>query len=422
MNRFYFVLILIAILLMACEKETLESTLSVDKEIIEFPSEGGTQTLHISSNTDWVITSPNNKLKLSVTEGSNSSDITITMPKVDGTKVIEFRLTIKTLDGTVVLNVTIRQEGEYRDGDYMKVTNKPNLFFNGEANSMDSIVINSNLGWKVQGPEWLEGYYNNKWIPLSRTIIGNGNAHIKIRTTSSYDEEEDRVDTLRIIQPYEGNKTENIKVAQTGKYKINIKNTYSTFNSLAYELVFGNKVDSYWYYLSERELKKEDFTTDNIGKWSHSTRDDQNRFQDWFNLSEDTYYYLYFATATENNKLKLNGKLLKTYKKGEYPIVNILSVRYEENCWYWTTEPGNDVVEYYVAAFSYSKNPEMFMWSDAHLLQYMHVGNHIRSFKLSNGTKKWKHETSSDILIITQAVGRDLMWSGEISRYIGKIN
>ena len=113
---------------------------------------------------------------------------------------------------------------------------------------------------------------------------------------------------------------------------------------------------------------------------------------------------------------------LKTYKKGEYPIVNILSVRYEENCWYWTTEPGNDVVEYYVAAFSYSKNPEMFMWSDAHLLQYMHVGNHIRSFKLSNGTKKWKHETSSDILIITQAVGRDLMWSGEISRYIGKIN
>lgn len=406
--------------LVSCEKTKEDFYLSVDKDFIEFPSEGGTCTISISSNTDWIITTPNNSIQLSATKGSGSSDIIIAMPKIEGTEVLDFRLSIKTSDGSIVLNVTIRQEGELRDGDYMRITNSPQLFFNGDAHSLDSIVIDSNLGWKITGPEWLEGHYDNKWIPLSRTIIGKGDGHVKLRTTIANDDEEDRKDTLKIIQPYAGDATENIQVFQTGKYKINIKNHYATFDSFVYDLVLGNMVNSYWYYLSNRELKKEDFTTENIGKWNHSNSTD-NKFHEWRDLSESTNYYLYFAVATENNKLKINGKSLKTHKKGGNPMVSIESVKFENNCWYWTTIPDNDVVDYYVAAFPYSKNPEMFEWSDARLCYYMHTGKHIK--KLYNTTKQLKYSNvSSDILIITQGAGRDLNWSGEITRYIGKVN
>lgn len=76
----YLVILLAAMMVVACEQEKTTPTLSLDPSDLEFSSEGGSKTVKVLTNTDWTLTTDGSDwYTVSPTEGSGDTEVTVTL-------------------------------------------------------------------------------------------------------------------------------------------------------------------------------------------------------------------------------------------------------------------------------------------------------------------------------------------------------
>lgn len=76
----YLVILLAAMMIVACKKEKTAPTLSLSPTDLEFSSKGGSKTVKVQTNTDWTLTPDGaDWYTVSPTQGSGVTDVTVTL-------------------------------------------------------------------------------------------------------------------------------------------------------------------------------------------------------------------------------------------------------------------------------------------------------------------------------------------------------
>lgn len=151
-----------------------DRTLSVSRDVLEFPSSGGSQTIEVSSNSEWyakTVKDAYNWISLSPADGKGNGSVTVTLGRNPSPDAIESKFFVAVFNGKLC-TVTIRQEA----GDGLSVVSSDHpydidlLYFNNEASIHEIPTVERFLKYmcsKEEKPRWLfDGYIlsalNNK--------------------------------------------------------------------------------------------------------------------------------------------------------------------------------------------------------------------------------------------------------------------
>lgn len=141
----------------------------VDKTNMNFNAKGESQSINISSNTNWVIMDLPNWATTSVTSGNGDASVTITASANNSTNQRSAIFKVTQEGVTVGKSITITQEGKFFDVSAQSLTFE-------DVASTKSIEIRAEDSWTVQN--------NNSWINISQTS-GNSTANINISVTEN---------------------------------------------------------------------------------------------------------------------------------------------------------------------------------------------------------------------------------------------
>ena len=105
-NRLLFYLAVLALVVSACEKpEPEKQTVSVSPASLSFTTEGGFQSVSVTSNGNWYVQTDNNWVHLSATAGAGNGTITVSADANTGA-ARHATLTFKTSDQTATVSVS----------------------------------------------------------------------------------------------------------------------------------------------------------------------------------------------------------------------------------------------------------------------------------------------------------------------------
>ena len=330
-------LVLSIVLLESCsESSSTTTTLNVDKTAITIEAEGGTETFQITSNTGWTISTDNTDITVSPTSGTGNATVTVTLPMTWSIKERDIRLMIRSNDGAEVKNVVVTQKTKYLSGVTLTITNHGDndLLLGGEAHSLDSISILSNIPWQLKGPDWIEAYDGNRWIPLSETraMLTSDNSkldkadNVILRSAKNNDSEANLTGTVVLTPLYDGDAKAEIGVVQLGKYGVAPGKSLRLCNSIATNWKTGVSVKDFYFYISRRALTEAELTDDKIHQWELT---DIQNLGATDNLEADTKYYFYTAGIDNVGKLHVNHHILKTATDKDQPIAEIKNVQFD---------------------------------------------------------------------------------------------
>ena len=336
----------------SCESDA-NTTLNVDKTEITISADGGSDTIHISSNTTWSITNDNEIINISPKSGSGNADVRISLPETWAVKEHQTRLVISTSDGAVIKNVTVVQKTKFLDGVVLQIiSHGQKLIFGGEANALDSIVIYSNVPWQLKGPEWIEAYDGTRWVRLSdsRASVTSRNSHlgtedyVYLRTVSQNESDGNRAGTLTVTPQYEGDVTAEEKVVQLGRYGIVPNRILPMCNSIAFDWKKGISVKDFYFAGYSKEYNDNDFTGEEIRQW--------NLFSPEYlgsvgNLEAGQEIYLYAAGIDNSGIFHVNHVPIKTASKEGQPIAEIMNVGFNGDLLTWDTQMNDYCTAYF---------------------------------------------------------------------------
>ena len=226
--------ILLSLVLSACEEKETLVELNVTPSVVDIEVTGGTGTFEITSNTAWTVSCNDSKIEITPTRGAGDHSVNVTLPASNSMEQHEYKVLVKTDDGKIQKNVTIKQDGRFIDGDItLQVTNYADVvLFGGKGHTLDSLRVLSNVPWQVKGPDWLEAWNGERWVTLSqdRATIQEGETTgqdaegtkiIYLRTVADNDSETDLFDNITITPTYDDADVKVERIAyQLGKYSI----------------------------------------------------------------------------------------------------------------------------------------------------------------------------------------------------------
>lgn len=150
MKRFSFPLLLMLLLTATACEQLITPKLKVDQEAFEFPAEGGMQTLHISSNTNW--TASHDWLSslifiLSPSSGSDAGFINIIVEPnpTSRDRVGAFFLTCNSDETAAVKTIEVRQKGAE---PFVSLTDWKEITLPAEGGKF-SVELVSNCSWML---------------------------------------------------------------------------------------------------------------------------------------------------------------------------------------------------------------------------------------------------------------------------------
>lgn len=109
----------------SCESSsTTETMLSLDKTSVTISADGGSETIHITCNTDWTITTDNADISITPNKGSGNADVVISLEESWETKDKNIRLMVATSDGKKIENVNVTQKTKFTEGVTIQITNQ----------------------------------------------------------------------------------------------------------------------------------------------------------------------------------------------------------------------------------------------------------------------------------------------------------
>lgn len=434
-------------MLESCEKDSVNSILTVDIKEFEFGEEGGTGKFNIYCNTKWsidilggddsgVAVNLSNRINynncdwitVSPMSGDGDSEINFIV-KADGTDDVaprDLKLIVHTNDGRSTQNVIISQDGTWFDTktNALEVFSIYDRYYDGEkGESVDSLGVLSNLSWIVNGPDWLEAAIGKgSWKPLSESgfdHIGSGFNWIQIRPISTNDDDEDRTGEIRITSEFT-NQSYTIPVTQLGKFHVAAVETYTISNGVACTWKYGSKVDCFYLQLFNGKPSSSELSWSKISKWEKYEAK-KDLLLAWDNLSEETYYQIIpFGVDNEGNHSKtLTGFGITTLSSKNQPVASISNISRNSEGWQWNVSLNNNGNCYYQWIYP---GDDISGFPDSYVAWCIHHNiNKAILKKNTNRFESWSLSGSGPIHIATLAgnydeISRETTLSGVISR------
>lgn len=408
------------VILLSCEDKEAETTLSVSPLELSFTSDGGKKSFEITSNTSWTVTSENENVRPLTTSGSLNQTVEVIVTPSTSVEQKEYRIVVKTTDGSKVQNVKIAQEGVFiAEKTTLQVTNYANVvIFGGTENDLDSLRILSNVPWQIKGPEWIEAWNGSRWVALSNsraTVQGDattgqnaeGTKLVYLRTVSNNNSSNDKSDIITISPSYDDGTEVEIWVWQLGKYSAQPNVVISLADGIACDWECGTDVDNIATILSSRRYT--DAELDNISNSTWHITPPTN-LTSWSGLNENTLYYMYMMGV---DKSGIGHTIYETaYQTGtskNQALASIENARYTDGLWKWDTQPNDYCKGYYMWVSTMS---QFFVAPDVILAWFMNNFTHDESqlnsyFNMLYEGGSFNIATDLHILVVTWAAGNN---------------
>ncbi len=184
--------------------------IEAEQSELSFVAAGGTQSLHVQSNTDWTVSSASSWITLSPDKGNGDGTVKVTAAENPNTasRVGVIHLTQTGLD--IDVTVTVTQEGKTFDVDATQ------LVFDDQQ-STQTINIETDGTWQATTTD--------SWITVSpSTASGNSTLSVAVSENTS---DEDRIGNVTVTM---ADRTINIVVGQIGKF-FTVSNDLLTYPS-----------------------------------------------------------------------------------------------------------------------------------------------------------------------------------------------
>lgn len=151
---FYFLTICLGISVASCSKEEENKpvlSLSVNVDSILFAQDGSSQSIRITSNTDWVVTGNAAWLEVSRICGSGNETIVLSPSENESFSTRRCVLNIAIEEGDIVCQIKVEQQGS----SLLRLSAET-ISISGMKGSTSTLKITTNAEWHIRNvPEWL---------------------------------------------------------------------------------------------------------------------------------------------------------------------------------------------------------------------------------------------------------------------------
>lgn len=414
----YLLILLVLVTYGACEDEpTYGSYLSADQSLLEFPSYGGELLLAINCDAGWGIMDKPDWVTLSLQRGYGDKNVNIMATPNTDFAVRQDSLLIQTADGRRKVSVMISQPSASLTNAHLWIQNTNKRWMNGDvstAGSRDSILIEANVPWAIEGPKWLRAEIEGNPILLTGSTLTNGTAKLIIYPYGTYySYGEDREGVIRISSPYIDDYFE-IPVAQLGSGRVEPKEPLIMAHGIATEFKYGTEIDFLWFKTFSGTALEDDLTYDAARSWTNFNFSD-DLFISTSALQPNSPHELCVRTSFDGyfNGI-VNHYQFQTVTDANQPEADIQNVKYQNGTWYWSVKMNSQSLGYYMILYTTNQG-----WNEMYTayLSKWNIDHNPESFPLYDSDGEYYFNTTGNILIAVWAVGRDGRFSNVLSSY-----
>lgn len=415
----YLLAISALLLVFGCEKSTKDDYLSIEPTELVFSCGGSSSILTIKSNAEWSIMYVPNWLEFSMRSGANSQEVTVTAKANSAGVKRTGSFVVRTNNGSIQHEVNVSQYGN-GDGDQFNVADVSKRWLNGDnttSGGMDSIYIDANMSWSLEGSEWLSATFQGHNVIIDGKTLYSGSGYLKCYSKSRNEEYEDRIGMLRVSSPY-SDKTFEIPIAQLGVAHVVLLDPLVLADGYATMLKVGAGVDAIRFKRFEGAATDSEVTVDAANEsWAYSKYKETTVIYT-SSLKPNTQYELCIKTISSDDYYwsdGLNRFTFTTPSDLNQPLCEMQDFKYSNGKLSYKY-----VLNSYAAGF-YSTN-----WGteyDVALLGYT-MRNRIRKNEYTlkdRGGSYTLNNVKSNLTFYTWAVDHNMQLSSVISSYPFKL-
>lgn len=379
------------------------STLSLNVTTLEFGQEGGSQTVAVTSNAEWTVSTSAEWISVSPSEGSGNGTIVVT---VAPNNERQERWNIVTVQNGVknLTSLNIYQRGTDTSDHYLLVDDMQERCFSGTVGATDSIYIESNTLWTVKGPAWLTAWdsVERRNKSLAQEVRGSGSGWLLLTLNKTNAEDDDLSSTISVTSARTTQKAE-VPAVVLGRNNVRPYVKLLLTDCLTYTVKAGSEVERLYnqvFYGSPTENEKSE---GGFASWSGGRVADMKVTFLKDNLTDGTAYTLCCVGANSKGAYgKVGSTSLTTPTLAGQPLAKISSTAFRDGKWHWNVKMNDKAKGYYqyivvISTKEYSKS---------------NIADNFRE-KLPDGLTlrekdaSWSLNGDDDVAIATWAVGED---------------
>ena len=407
MKRFNLLVVSVALLLMGCsESKTSSVNLSVSPTTLNYAMEGGPQTLEIRSDGDWSINDIPDWLTLSAVTGVGDKDVTVTARRNDTGVLRQYQIVVRTSDNGRIIPVTVSQSAGSTYDDYgLAVDDASEHFLSGASLSSDSVHVESNVQWVLEGPDWMRAAWNGVSVAIDGKSQCSGSGTLMIMGLDNKDAD-DRSGVLTLRSKV-NNATVEIPVTQMGALNVRPVVKVVMANSFSFYWKYGMLVKSIYWQVYENEATAERKDDDwAISHYSHIETVSPNTVSTRKALKPNTTYEIcgLGMSADYYTKYEASGLKVTTMSDQNAALAAISNVHHDDDGWKYQATMNPYAKGYYI--FAYYDAARYASYGDSYLalIIYQAMRKNPDRYQLKTKNSSYVANTTDDLHIVTWAV------------------
>lgn len=428
---------LLSCLLTACSESSNneEATyLVTDMTTLTFENGGGSLRFMVESNANWTITTADDWMSVTPQRGNGNQQVTVTVADLLNPLQVEGTLTIRTDDGSKMVNVSVKVKGVIQDypaenNRVLRVTNG-DVHFSDLAHDQDSLAIISNIAWELRGPEWVEAWDGSRWRPLSMesgNVYGMGSQKVPVRSAANHDADVLREGQLTVSERMTGNYAFYTDVRQAGRYSVMTNVMVRLDEGFGMNWKCGKEVTTVYYNVFEKKPNSSSLVADEIRSWKKA---DPGSGVGFSGLKANTLYYVEMFSEESLRFENPAGFMYAVYtaSSDNQPVATVNQILLYENYWVADVTMSENAWAYVVLegrdgdSWINFNNPLLALWMTS-LARYNENYFRYRTFNSSGYIAMMESDnTESEIHCATWAMGSDGSKSGVLKHYSRRLN
>lgn len=393
------------------EEKTKNVTLDVSPSTLNYSVEGGPVSLIITSDGDWNISEIPDWITLSSVSGRGDGTVTVTAKKNETGVLRQHQIVIRSGDNHRIIPVLIVQSAGSSYNDYgLAVTDGSERYLSGAMGSTDSVYIESNVQWVLEGPKWIQVAFKGVNVPLDGKTQCSGSGNLIIMGLDN-DSPDDRSDKLTIRSTADDKKIE-ITVTQMGALNVRPVMVMVMANSYTFVWKYGMFVKYLFYDSFEGTATANNKTLEAALKYEGFVEVTPTTLCSFKNRKANTNYEIcgLGVAADKGTYNKVCSINVKTPTDQNQPLAIISDATFDSQ-WHYKVTLNDFATGYYTYILS-TKYADL---SDSYIAFLMKRSLEKRSFYEKGGT--FSVNTTDDMHIVTWAVGANGNFSTVLSRY-----
>jgi len=408
----YVMSFLLMLLILSCEEKTSMVSLEVSSTTLNFSMEGGSQPLEIGSDGDWNISEIPNWVTLSDVSGVGNKTVTVTA-KINDTGVLrQDQILVRTGDTHRIIPIKIIQSASGSlDGYTLNVTDDSERFLSGNTMSSDSVYIESDVQWVLEGPTWLQAAFKGVNVPLDGRTQCSGSGNLLIIGLDN-DSADDRTGILTIRSKVSDKKIE-IPVTQMGNFNVHPVKMMVLANSISFSWKVGRMVKYIFWDYFEGVAIDNDKTIDAALRYDGFIEFTPTMMSSVRDLNANTNYEICgLGVAADNNTCgNVCSAVFTTPTDQNQPLAIPGNATFDEK-WHYSISMN----EYATGFYTYIVSAENANHADSYFAYQIKRSLEKRNLYERDAT--FNVNTTDDIHIFTWAIGANGNFSTMLSHLV----